>query len=71
VLDVNLGGTMLVTRSLLSDLESTRGTIVNIVSIMATIAYQPNASAYAASKAALLQWTRSLAVELAPRRPCA
>ena len=66
VLDVNLHGTMLVTQALMPDLRATRGCIVNIASMMALIAYQPGASAYAAAKAALAQWTRSLAIELAP-----
>lgn len=66
VISVNLEGTMLVTQSLMADLRATRGSIVNITSMMATVAYQPGASAYAAAKAALTQWTRSLAIELAP-----
>jgi NAD(P)-dependent dehydrogenase (short-subunit alcohol dehydrogenase family) len=66
VLGVNVEGTMLVTQSLMADLKATRGSIVNITSMMGTVAYQPGASAYAAAKAALAQWTRSLAIELAP-----
>jgi NAD(P)-dependent dehydrogenase (short-subunit alcohol dehydrogenase family) len=37
-----------------------------VASIQSFIAYQAGASAYASSKAALAQFTRSLAVELAP-----
>ena len=42
-----------------------RGSIVNIASIQSFIAYQAGASAYAASKGALVQLTRSLATDLA------
>lgn len=66
VMSVNLEGTMLVTQALVADLKATRGCIVNITSMMASVSYQPGASAYAAAKAALAQWTRSLAIELAP-----
>ena len=39
---------------------------MNVASMMAMIGYQPGASAYCAAKGALVQWTRSLAIELAP-----
>jgi len=66
VLGVNLDGTMLATEALLPSLRRRRGCIVNIVSVQALVALQPHASAYAVSKAALAQYTRSLAIELAP-----
>ena len=66
VMDVNLDGTMHVIQALLPDLQASRGSIVNVASMMATVAYQPGASAYAAAKGALAQLTRSLAIELAP-----
>lgn len=66
VLGVNLDGTMHATEALLPHLRRTRGSIVNVVSVQALVALQPNASAYAVSKAALAQYTRSLAIELAP-----
>jgi NAD(P)-dependent dehydrogenase (short-subunit alcohol dehydrogenase family) len=65
VLGVNLDGTMLVTEALLPDLIASRGCIVNVASVQAFVALQGGASAYAASKGALVQYTRSLAVELA------
>jgi NAD(P)-dependent dehydrogenase (short-subunit alcohol dehydrogenase family) len=68
VMNVNLDGTMRVTEALLPDLVATGGSIVNVASVMAFVGLQSNASAYAASKGALVQYTRSLAVELAPRR---
>lgn len=65
VLGVNLDGTMRATEALLPDLRQTRGAIVNVVSVQAFVGLQPHASAYAVSKAALAQYTRSLAIELA------
>jgi len=66
VFDVNVTGTARVTDALVPDLKMSRGCIVNITSMMAHIAYQPGAAAYSAAKAALNQWTRSLAIDLAP-----
>lgn len=66
VLGVNLDGTMRATEALLPDLRKTRGAIVNVVSVQALVGLQPHASAYAVSKAAIAQYTRSLAIELAP-----
>jgi NAD(P)-dependent dehydrogenase (short-subunit alcohol dehydrogenase family) len=66
VMRVNLDGTMRVTEALLGDLRETRGSIVNIASVQAFVGLQPHASAYSASKAALVQYTRALAIELAP-----
>lgn len=66
VLDVNLDGTMRATEALLPDLRRTRGAIVNVVSVQALVGLQPHASAYAVSKAAIAQYTRSMAIELAP-----
>jgi len=67
VLGVNLSGTMLATETLLPFLSQRRGCIVNVVSVQAMVALQPHASAYAVSKAAIAQYTRSLAIELAPQ----
>lgn len=65
VMDVNLNGTVLAMEALLPDLRATRGSIINVASIQSFIAYQPATSAYASSKGALAQLTRSLAIELA------
>lgn len=67
VMGVNLDGTMLATEALLPHLCARRGSLVNIVSVQAQVGLQPHASAYAASKAAIAQYTRSLAIELAPQ----
>ncbi len=66
LLNVNLDGTMRVTEALLPQLRQRRGSIVNNVSVQSMVALQAHASAYAVSKAAIAQYTRSLAVELAP-----
>jgi len=66
VIGVNLDGTMSATEALLPHLRARRGSLVNIVSVQALVGLQPHASAYAASKAAIAQYTRSLAIELAP-----
>ena len=66
VFDVNMAGTARVTDALMADLKASRGCIVNITSMMAHVAYQPGAAAYSAAKSALTQWTRSLAIDLAP-----
>lgn len=66
VLGVNLDGAMYAANALNEDLRASAGCIVNVASMMAMIGYQPGASAYCAAKGALVQWTRSLAIELAP-----
>jgi NAD(P)-dependent dehydrogenase (short-subunit alcohol dehydrogenase family) len=55
---------MNLTRAFLEQLRATRGRIVNLGSIM-SVAGGRGVSAYAASKGAVLQLTRALAVELA------
>lgn len=64
--DVNLTGVFRVCRSAIPVLAE-RGAVVNMGSV-AGIVPRSNAAAYCASKAALLQFTRSLALELAPRK---
>lgn len=65
VLAVNATGVMQVTRAFLDHLKATRGSVVNLGSIMSVTA-GPGLSAYAASKGAVLQLTRALAHDLAP-----
>ncbi len=62
---VNVRGPFLLTRRLLPGLERAGGAIVNVSSTLAEKAI-PGMLAYNASKAALNQMTRSLALELAP-----
>ncbi|WP_430386363.1 SDR family NAD(P)-dependent oxidoreductase [Blastomonas fulva] len=65
VMDVNLTGTLRAISALLPDLRANRGSIVNVASIQSFISYQVGTSAYATSKGALAQLTRSLAADLA------
>lgn len=63
VFGVNLFGLLNVSRAFLSQLEQTRGAIVNVSSITAFVAGSSNVP-YASSKAAVTQATRSMAREL-------
>jgi NAD(P)-dependent dehydrogenase (short-subunit alcohol dehydrogenase family) len=62
---VNVTGSFLVCREALPHMPS-GGAIVNMASINSYIAW-PNDTAYTTSKGALLQFTRALALEVAPR----
>lgn len=64
VMDVNVTSCFLMTNAVLQHM--TKGAIVNIVSQAARDGGGPGASAYAASKGALMTWTRGLAKELSP-----
>jgi NAD(P)-dependent dehydrogenase (short-subunit alcohol dehydrogenase family) len=67
VMRINVDGTLRVCRSFLAQLEAARGAIVNVASVQSLIALRPAMSAYCTSKGAIVQLTRSLAAELAPR----
>ena len=65
-LDVNVIGTALVTRAAVEVIRrSGGGAIVNLASISSFVA-QPQFVTYSATKAAILQMTRNLALDLAP-----
>jgi NAD(P)-dependent dehydrogenase (short-subunit alcohol dehydrogenase family) len=67
-LGVNVIGTSMVTKYAAKAMEkSGGGAIVNLSSISAWVA-QPNFFAYSATKAALLQMTRNMAMDLAPAK---
>ncbi len=67
VLDINLRGVFLLTRRVLpAMLENNGGSLIHISSILGMIA-APQMAAYNASKAALTQFSRSLAVEYGPQ----
>jgi len=67
VLNVNLKSAVLCSQAVApSMIARKRGAIVNVVSIAAHNGGGPGAGPYAASKAALLSFTKSLAKELAP-----
>jgi NAD(P)-dependent dehydrogenase (short-subunit alcohol dehydrogenase family) len=67
-IEVNLTGTFIVTRACLRfmSLESA-GTIVNIASAAGLLPNAPGLTAYAASKGGVINLTRALAAELAPK----
>lgn len=66
ILAINLTGTFLVCRAVLPWLRQAAGaTIVNVGSAQAFVP-SPNATAYAASKAGVVLFSKSLAAELAP-----
>lgn len=65
VIDVNTGAAHRLTRLLAPSLRANRGAVVNVASVHA-LASTPGMAAYAASKAALLAYTRVAALELAP-----
>ncbi len=64
-LDVNLVGSVMLMQAARADLAKTRGAIVNFGSISARVA-QTGRWLYPVSKAAILQLTRSQAMDLAP-----
>jgi len=64
-IEVNLLGTIRVTRAVLPLIRESRGRIVNISSIMSRLV-TPGATPYSVSKAALSKFTECLQVELAP-----
>lgn len=67
ILDVNLKSAVLCTQAVApSMIELRRGAIINVVSIAAHNGGGPGAGPYAASKAALIAFTKSQARELAP-----
>jgi NAD(P)-dependent dehydrogenase (short-subunit alcohol dehydrogenase family) len=65
VLAVNMTGIFSVCRAAIPALRE-GGSIVNMASMNSLVAYE-NSAPYSASKGALLQFTRALALELAPR----
>jgi 3-oxoacyl-[acyl-carrier protein] reductase len=65
--DLNVLGLLLTTQEALRYLGPEGGSIINVSSVVATLA-PPTASVYSATKAAVDTVTRSLAKELGPRR---
>lgn len=66
IITINAGGPQVMIRAFLSQLEATRGSVVNLASVMSVVSVG-QLSAYAASKGAVAQLTKALANELAPR----
>ena len=65
-LDVNLLAPFFLTKSFLPELESVKGSVINISSIHATLT-KSNFVAYATSKAALSGMTKAMAIDLGSR----
>lgn len=63
---VNVNGPRNMVRAFLAQLSKTRGTVINLASIMSVTA-GPGLTAYASSKGAVAQFTKALALDLAPR----
>lgn len=63
---VNVGGVYNIVHAFLPHLEERKGNIINIGSIQSFVA-TPNSAAYTASKGAVIQLTKALAAEFAPR----
>lgn len=66
MLAVNLKGAVIVTNLAAPHLEKTKGNIVNVGSVSGLKAYA-NKISYCVSKAALLQFTKCCALDLAPK----
>lgn len=66
VMDINLRSVFRITQKAIPNLLKTKGNIVNVSSVTGPRAF-PNALAYCVSKAALDQFTRCTALELAPK----
>jgi 3-oxoacyl-[acyl-carrier protein] reductase len=68
IFNLNLTSAVLCSQAVVpSMIERKRGTIINIVSIAGRNGGGPGAGAYAAAKAALIAFTKSMAKELAPQ----
>ncbi|MBX3292497.1 MAG: SDR family oxidoreductase [Acidobacteria bacterium] len=65
-MNINLRSVFMLTQRFVPHLIGSKGNIVNVSSVAGTRAF-PNVLAYCVSKAALDQFTRCLALELAPR----
>jgi len=66
IMQLNLRGAFLVSKTVIPLLKSGCGSMVNVVSGLASHV-RPNYGAYGASKAALINLTKTLALELAPK----
>ncbi|MFA6569180.1 MAG: glucose 1-dehydrogenase [Victivallales bacterium] len=66
ILDLNIKGTLYFTRAVLENMVARKcGKIINITSIAASVGI-PKLAVYAASKGAVVSFTKSLAMELGP-----
>jgi len=66
VLNINLIGPVLCCRAVVPHMKAQKyGRVINIASILGSVG-MPNRTSYSASKGAIIQFTRTLALELAP-----
>jgi glucose 1-dehydrogenase/3-oxoacyl-[acyl-carrier protein] reductase len=66
--DLNMKGQFFCTRRAVAEMtQAGRGSVINITSVHGHAGF-PNHAAYAATKGAIIAFTRALAVELAPQR---
>lgn len=66
IIDLNIKGTLYFTHAVLQSMAARRyGKIINVASIAASVGI-PNLAVYAASKGAIVSFTKSLAMELGP-----
>jgi NAD(P)-dependent dehydrogenase (short-subunit alcohol dehydrogenase family) len=65
IMDVNVKGTFFCSRAALQSLKAARGTIVNVASVCGLAGYA-DTTVYCASKGAVVNMTRAMAMELAP-----
>ncbi|WP_321794716.1 SDR family oxidoreductase [Caballeronia sp. J97] len=70
VVGVNLTATFKCTRAALKIMRSQEGGVIVNVASQAGVRVQPNMAHYSASKAAVLQFTKSVALEYAPKIRC-
>lgn len=66
--DINIKGTWIVTKAALPYMKETGGSIINLSSVTGPMVADPGEVAYATTKAALIGFTKSLAVELASNK---
>ncbi|MBK9083422.1 MAG: SDR family oxidoreductase [Rhizobiales bacterium] len=67
VFHVNFFSTVMLARGLLAELETARGSVVNVTSIAGSRVHPFAGAAYATSKAALAALTREMAADFGPR----
>ncbi len=67
LIDINLKGVFLCSKTALKELKKTKGKIINLASIAGLIGY-PQASSYCAAKGGIIAMTKEMAVEFAEHK---
>ena len=68
IMKTNLYSSIVMTKGLLKPLMRTKGCVINIASVIGPLKQSPGQSIYAASKAGLVGFTKSMAKELGPKK---